>query len=35
MTVNQANLGRCVAELAPRRMREVCAALAFALGCEG
>ena len=35
MTVNQANLGRFVAELDSRRMREVCAALAFALGCDG
>jgi mRNA interferase MazF len=34
MTVSQANLGRRVAELEPRRMREVCAALAFALGCD-
>jgi len=34
MMVNQANLGRRVAELDPRRMREVCAALAFALGCD-
>jgi mRNA interferase MazF len=35
MTVNQANLGRFVAELDSRRMRQVCAALAFALGCDG
>ena len=35
MTVNQGNLGRFVAELDARRMREVCAALAFALGCDG
>ena len=34
MTVNQANLGRRVAELSPPRMRQVCAALAFALGCD-
>jgi len=34
MTVSQANLGRRVAELTSRRMREVCAALAFALGCD-
>jgi mRNA interferase MazF len=34
MTVSQANLGRWVADLTPRRMREVCAALAFALGCD-
>ena len=35
MTVSRANLGRRVGELEPRRMREVCAALAFALGCDG
>ena len=35
MTVGQANLGRFVAELDARRMREVCAALAFTLGCDG
>jgi len=34
MTVNQANLGRRVAELSPLRMRQVCSALAFALGCD-
>ena len=34
MTVSQSNLGRCVAELTPKRMREVCAALAFSLGCD-
>ena len=34
MTVSQANLGRRVGELEPGRMREVCAALAFALGCD-
>jgi mRNA interferase MazF len=35
MTVNQENLGRRLAQVGPRRMREVCAALAFALGCDG
>ncbi len=35
VTVNQDGLGRRLTQLAPRRMREVCAALAFALGCEG
>ena len=35
MTVSQANLGGFVAELDSSRMREVCAALAFALGCDG
>ena len=34
MTVNQANLGRRVAELSSPRMRQVCSALAFALGCD-
>lgn len=35
MTVNQQTLGRRLTELTPGRMREVCAALAFALGCGG
>jgi mRNA interferase MazF len=35
ITINQQNLGRRLAQLSPRRMREVCAALAFALGCDG
>ena len=35
MTVNQQALGRRLTQLGPRRMREVCAALAFALGCDG
>jgi mRNA interferase MazF len=35
VTVNQENLGRRLTQLSPRRMREVCAALAFALGCDG
>ena len=35
MTVNRQSLGRRLAQLSPRRMREVCAALAFALGCDG
>ena len=35
MTVSRENLGRRVASLSPERMRQVCAALAFALGCEG
>jgi len=34
MTVAQHGLGRRLAQLSPRRMNEVCAALAFALGCE-
>ena len=35
VTVNQENLGRRLTQLSPRRMREVCVALAFALGCDG
>ena len=35
VTVDQTKLGRRVAQLTPRRMREVCIALAFALGCDG
>ncbi len=34
VTVNQENLGRRLTQLSPRRMREVCVALAFALGCD-
>jgi len=34
VTVPKAGIGRRVAQLEARRMREVCAALAFALGCE-
>lgn len=34
ITVSQQVLGRRLTELSPRRMREVCAALAFALGCD-
>jgi mRNA interferase MazF len=34
ITVGQEGLGRRLAHLSPRRMREVCAALAFALGCD-
>jgi mRNA interferase MazF len=33
-TVEQQRLGRRVARLDNRRMREVCAALAFAVGCD-
>ena len=35
VTVDQKGLGRVVAHLDEGRMREVCAALAFALGCDG
>jgi mRNA interferase MazF len=35
ITVHHSIVGRCLATLTAGRMREVCAALAFALGCEG
>jgi len=35
VTVDQQRLGRRLAQLSSRRMREVCAALNFALGCDG
>jgi mRNA interferase MazF len=35
VTVAKSGLGRHVATLEEGRMREVCAAIAFALGCEG
>ena len=35
VTVNQEGLGRRLTQLSARRMREVCAALGFALGCDG
>jgi mRNA interferase MazF len=34
VTVPQAIVGRSVARLGPERMRAVCRALAFAMGCE-
>lgn len=34
VTVDRKKLGRCVAWLSAPRMREVCAAAAFALGCD-
>jgi mRNA interferase MazF len=34
MTVNQQALGRRLSQLNPQRLREVCAALSFALGCD-
>lgn len=34
VTVTQAGVGRRVAQLPPERLREVCAALAFAVGCD-
>ena len=33
MTVNQQGLGRRLTQLSSQRMKEVCAAIAFALGC--
>ncbi len=33
VTVSQVRLGRRVGSLSPERMREVCAALRFSLGC--
>ena len=35
VTVSQDRLGKRVAQLSTRRMRQVCAALRFALGCDG
>jgi mRNA interferase MazF len=35
VTVAQESLGARLTQLGPERMREVCAALDFALGCEG
>jgi mRNA interferase MazF len=35
VTVPKANLGRRVARLGALRMQEICAALAFAIGCDG
>ena len=35
MTVSKDGIGRRGAQLGDRRMRDVCRALAFALGCEG
>jgi len=34
VTVPQAAVGRRLAQLTTTRLREVCAALAFALGCD-
>ena len=34
VTVSQRRLGRRVARLAPWRMKQVCAALRFSLGCD-
>ena len=33
VTVSKAHLGRRVAALSPARMREICTAMGFALGC--
>jgi mRNA interferase MazF len=34
ITISQNRLGRRVAQLSPLRMREICAALRFSLGCD-
>ncbi len=34
VTIDQKALGRCVARLSAPRLREVCVAIAFALGCD-
>ena len=34
VTISRNRLGRRVAQLSPSRMREVCAALRFSLGCD-
>lgn len=34
VTIDQARLGRRVAQLSSVRMKDVCGALAFALGCD-
>jgi mRNA interferase MazF len=34
VTVSQQRLGKRVAQLGSRRMREICSALRFSLGCE-
>jgi len=34
VTISKAQLGRRVAMLGPERLREICAALNFALGCR-
>jgi mRNA-degrading endonuclease toxin of MazEF toxin-antitoxin module len=35
VTVPKTGLGRRVAQLEPRRLDQVCASIAFALGCSG
>ncbi len=35
LTVAQRRLGKRVASLSPQRMKEICTALRFALGCDG
>ena len=35
VSVSRDKLGKRVAQLNPRRMSEICAALRFALGCDG
>jgi mRNA interferase MazF len=35
VTISQTKLGKRVAQLSAERMRQVCAAMRFALGCDG
>jgi mRNA-degrading endonuclease toxin of MazEF toxin-antitoxin module len=35
VTVSQAGLGRRLAKLSEEKMRRVCSAIAYSLGCEG
>jgi mRNA-degrading endonuclease toxin of MazEF toxin-antitoxin module len=35
VTVAQVHIGRRIAQLSESRMRDVCRAVAFALGCDG
>jgi len=34
VTVSQERIGRCVAQLSPKRMAAICESLHFALGCD-
>ena len=35
VTVNQKGLGRRLTQLSENKMKQICAAIAFSLGCEG
>lgn len=35
VTIDQKKLGRRLTQLDPQRMRDICRALAFVLGCDG